>query len=85
MKRKSWTVYIVETRLKSLYTGIALDVRERLKKHTENVGSRYLRGKAPLKLVYSEKHPTKSSALKREAEIKDLSRSQKDLLIKNNA
>lgn len=79
---KAWYVYIVETRTKTLYTGIALDVKKRIKQHTENQGSRYLRGKAPLKLVYLQKCPTKSSALKREIQIKGLSKPQKSLLIR---
>jgi len=82
LKKKVWHVYIVETRTKTLYTGIALDVKKRLKQHAENRGSRYLRGKAPLKLVYLQKCPTKSSALKHEIQIKGLSKPQKTLLIR---
>ncbi len=84
MKKKIWYVYILRTRAKTLYTGIALDVKKRLKQHAENRGSRYLRGRTPLKLVYLEKCKSQSSALKRELSIKNLSRSQKIRLIKES-
>ena len=72
-----WTVYILECADKSLYTGIALDVERRLKEHASGKGSRYLRGKTPLRVVYTERKATKSLALKREAEIKSWSRQKK--------
>lgn len=72
-----WIVYIIQTSNKSLYTGIALDVERRLKEHISGKGSRYLRGKSPLLVIYREKHPSRSSALKREAEIKRWSHQKK--------
>ncbi len=66
-----------------MYTGIALDIKKRLEQHAKNLGSRYLRGKAPLKLVHVERCRTKSAALKREIQIKKLSRAQKILLAKS--
>jgi putative endonuclease len=65
----------------TLYTGIARDVQKRLSAHVSGKGSRYLRGRAPIELVYREPHLNRSSALKREAQIKKLTRAQKQRLI----
>ena len=72
-----WSVYILQCVDNSLYTGIALDVKRRIKEHTDGKGSRYVRSKLPVKLLYHEPCRGKSRALKREAEIKRLSRSKK--------
>ncbi len=79
-----WYVYILKCRGGSLYTGIALDVARRLKQHSDKKGSKSLRGKLPLKLVFQEAHPTRSSALKREAQIKRWSHQEKlDIMVQN--
>ena len=80
-KRRRFFVYVVQARDETLYTGIARDTDKRLGVHLNGAGSRYLRGRAPLKLVYREIRFGLSSALKREAEIKKLSRKQKLRLI----
>lgn len=78
MKRsKPWFVYIVRCRDGSLYTGIALDVEKRLKTHSSGKGSRYIRSKLPIQLIYQELVTNKSLALKREAEIKNWSHREK--------
>ncbi len=77
----TWFVYIIRCKNRSLYTGIALNVRQRLKNHSLGKGSRYLRGKGPLKIVYTQALLNKSLALKREAEIKRWPRAKKLALI----
>lgn len=77
-----WHVYIVRCADGSLYTGIALDVNKRLASHRARRGSKYLRSKLPIRLVYREKLFTKSRALKREAAIKRLTPAQKRTLVK---
>lgn len=80
---QTWYLYIIKCRDKSLYTGIALDVKRRFREHSEQ-GTRcakYLRGKAPLKLVYKRKIGTRSQALRMEHRVKHLSKSQKKLLV----
>lgn len=79
-----WFVYILQCRDKSLYTGISLDVERRLREHREGRGSRYVRSKLPIKLVYVEKLPSKSAALKREALIKTFPRRDKIALLTGN-
>jgi putative endonuclease len=77
----SWHLYILRCADNSLYTGITLDVNRRLEEHTKKKGSKALRGKAPLEVVYREKYSDKSQALKREAFIKSLTHRAKETLI----
>lgn len=81
---KEWTVYILECRDGTLYTGITDDLERRLKAHASGKGAKYTRGRGPLILRYRECHPDKSSALRREAELKRLSRNEKLLVIHKN-
>lgn len=76
-----WFVYIVRCVDGSLYTGITKDVKRRCKQHNAGTASRYTRSRRPVKLIYSEVHPDQSSALKREAAIKAMSREGKLTMI----
>ena len=77
----TYFVYILLCKDKSLYTGITNDVTKRFLAHKEGKGARYTRSHPPSKIVHTEKYQTKGRALKREAEIKRLSRPQKIKLI----
>jgi putative endonuclease len=72
-----WTVYILRCGDGTLYTGIARDVTARLASHTQGSGAKYTRGRGPFTVVFSEMHATKGEALKRERQIKTLSRIKK--------
>ncbi len=76
-------VYMVQCADETLYTGIATELERRVKEHNESEkGAKYTRVRRPVKLVYSEKHQDRSTASKREYEIKKkMSRSQKLKLI----
>ena len=74
-------VYIVKCSDSSLYTGIAKDPELRVSKHNSGNGAKYTRSRRPVELVYKEPAVDKSAALRREAQIKRLSRSEKLLLI----
>jgi len=79
---KTWYVYVIRASDDSLYTGITTDVQRRFKEHcSPNKGAKYFRGKQPVAVVYSENHPDQGSALRREAEIKKLTREEKLRLI----
>lgn len=78
-----WHLYILRCRDDSLYTGITTDVKKRLEAHRAGKGAKYTRGRGPLELVYQEVCGSHSEALKRELEIKALTRQQKLLLIQN--
>ena len=74
-------VYIVQCRDNTLYTGYTVDIDRRLEAHQEGLASKYTRGRTPVNLVYCEDLPTKSDALRREMQIKKMSRTEKMLLI----
>jgi predicted GIY-YIG superfamily endonuclease len=77
-----WWVYIVRCRFGTLYTGITRDLDRRLRQHTDGTGAKYLRGRAPLTLVFRQQVPDKSAALVLERQIKQLSRVEKQRLIR---
>jgi len=81
----SYFVYILECSDKTLYTGIATDVDRRLNEHNNSdKGAKYTKIRRPLKLVYTEESENRSSASKREYEIKKLTREKKLELINRN-
>lgn len=77
-----WYVYILECRDKRFYTGITNDLNRRIKEHKEGKGSRFTKAFGAKRLVYKEKYLTKSKALRREVQIKRLSRQDKLNLIR---
>lgn len=75
-------VYILECSDGTLYCGWTNNLERRLEEHAAGkAGAKYTRGRRPVRLVYREPCPTKSDALKREREIKKLSRAGKLLLM----
>ena len=78
-----WFVYILKCSDDTLYTGITIDLNRRLDEHNNSPkGAKYTRIRRPLELLYFEEYQDKSSASKRELEIKKLSRGKKLELIK---
>lgn len=69
----AWYVYVIECRDGSLYTGIALDVERRYAQHLAGKGARYTRSRPPLRLLARFIYPDRSSALRAEYAIKQLS------------
>ena len=79
---KNWYVYMIRSSDNQLYTGITTDIQRRWREHsTGKAGARYFRGRKPGNLCLLENHPDRSSASKREAAIKQLSRRAKDHLL----
>lgn len=79
---ENWSLYIIEASDKSLYTGIATDVERRFDEHLNCLkGAKYFNGRTPVRVVYREDGHTRSSASRREMEIKKLSRREKQELI----
>lgn len=74
-------VYILRCGDGSLYTGSTTDLSRRLAAHRSGHGAKYTRGRLPLELAYWEEAPDWSAALRREAAVKRLTRSQKLALI----
>ncbi|MEP7729682.1 GIY-YIG nuclease family protein [Marinomonas primoryensis] len=78
-----WSLYMIKTRMNTLYTGISTDVDRRFKEHSgaSKRAARYLKGKGPLELVWHEAVGTKSEALVLEYRVKKLNKRQKLSLI----
>ena len=78
-----WNVYILRCSDNSLYTGITRDLNRRLNEHNNNdrLASAYTRARRPVTIVYQESYPDRSSASKREAEIKKMTKHEKEKLI----
>lgn len=74
-------VYILRCGDDSLYTGITNDLERRVAAHNSGKGGKYTRSHLPVTPVWWEKVPDKSAALRRELEIKALSRAEKLALI----
>ena len=79
---ETWFVYMVRCSDGTLYTGITKDVSRRCQQHNAGTASRYTRSRRPVRLVYQEHRPSQSSALKREAAIKAMTRREKLAMIR---
>lgn len=78
---KGWCVYIVRCADGTFYTGHTADVDRRVTEHNRGRGARYTRARLPVELVYIEQASDRSMAARREAEIKNLPRRDKERLI----
>lgn len=76
-------IYILECSDKTLYTGITSDITKRLRQHNGEIvgGAKYTRARRPIALVYREEVKTHAKACAREAEIKAMSRAEKEKLV----
>ena len=81
----AWVCYLLECADGTLYTGISNDLLRRLGQHGRGVASKYTRTRLPVRLRWSERHPDRSAALRREAEIKRLPRARKLCLCRPSA
>lgn len=81
----SYFVYVIRTSGNTIYTGQTNNLEKRLKEHKNKTkkAAKYLRRFSSFKLVYKEEFLTKSEALRRECQIKKLSKAQKEILIGN--
>lgn len=74
--------YIVECSDGTLYTGWTTDLDKRLAAHNSGKGAKYTRNRTPVRLVYYEEHTEKREAMRREYAIKQLTRKEKETLIR---
>lgn len=78
----AWTVYIIRCDDDRLYTGITTDVERRFREHACGArGARFFNGRRPVEVVYRETGHDRSSASRREAAIKKMSRARKMMLV----
>jgi len=80
-KRDNWHIYILRCADRSLYTGITTNLDHRLQAHNLGKASKYTRCRLPVKFIWTEAGYTESSAKKREASIKKLTKQEKLNLI----
>ena len=74
----SWAVYILECSDGSFYTGISNNVEARINTHNASKGAKYTKSRLPVTLVFQENTFNKSESLRREIEIKKLTRKKKE-------
>lgn len=77
-------VYIVECSDGTFYTGWTNNLEKRVKMHSQGKGAKYTKGRRPVRLIYHEEFKEKIDAMKREYEIKQLTRKEKVLLVNRN-
>ncbi|MEJ6949523.1 GIY-YIG nuclease family protein [Natronospora cellulosivora (SeqCode)] len=80
-KSKKHYTYIVECADGTYYTGYTTDVERRVKEHNQGKGAKYTKARKPVALLHYEEFKTRSEAMKREYEIKNLSRQEKEAII----
>ena len=73
-------VYLLRCRDGTLYAGAAVDLDKRLREHRAGRASRYTRSRLPVELAWSIEVETWSAALREEARVKGLARSEKERL-----
>jgi putative endonuclease len=73
----NWVCYLLRCADDTLYCGITNDLDKRLVAHNTGEGAKYTRGRTPVHLVHSEPCADKSSALKREGKVKQMTRQEK--------
>lgn len=77
-------VYLIQCADDTIYTGITTDVARRFREHREGRGGHYTAAKKAQRVLYTEKHPSRGSAQKREAEIKKWKREAKLDLVRSS-
>ncbi len=82
--KKQNYVYILECIDGTYYTGWTNDMKKRFENHINGKGAKYTKWKKPLKIVYIQECEDKSTSLKREIEIKNMSKHQKIKLVQNH-
>lgn len=73
--------YILRCSDDTYYTGWTNHLENRIKAHNEGRGAKYTRGRTPVELVYCETFETKQEAMRREFQIKQMTRTEKEKLI----
>ncbi len=80
----TWFVYFLRCNDNSLYAGITTDINRRLHQHNHTkLGAKYTRSKRPVTLAFIETASNKSTASKREYQLKNLTKNQKERLVKS--
>ena len=82
---REYQLYMLRCADGSLYTGIAIDVDKRLAEHLSGKrGARYLRGRAPLEIVFQARAGDRRAALRLEHHVKALKKPHKEMLVRGD-
>lgn len=74
--------YMLKCKDGTYYIGYTNDLEKRVKAHNEGKGAKYTKGRGPVELIYYEEYEEKTIAMRREWEMKKLTRTQKEELCK---
>ncbi|MGD0078233.1 MAG: GIY-YIG nuclease family protein [Sedimentisphaerales bacterium] len=85
IRRSKYWVYIVQCKDGTYYTGYTKNLENRIALHKSGKGAKYLRGRLPVKLVYTKEYRYYKSALNEERRIKKLKPEQKLKLVMSYA
>lgn len=77
-------VYVLECADGTFYTGYTTDPERRVREHDAGEGAKYTRGRTPVELRYVEQFRSRSKAMRREYELKQLSRRKKERLVEGH-
>ena len=80
----NWSVYIILCSDNTFYTGITVNVFRRFDQHASGRGAKYFRSRQPKQLIYLEPGHNRSSATKREIDLKNLSKAEKSKMISSD-
>jgi putative endonuclease len=82
-KKPVWSLYLIKTAHRKIYTGISTDVKRRFQEHQDGgrLAAKFLRGKGPLSLEFFTKVGDRSEASRLEYRIKNLTRTEKEKII----
>ena len=83
MAERNYT-YLLRCADGTLYCGWTNDLEKRVAAHNAGTGAKYTKSRRPVELAYCEAFATKQEAMRREAQIKRLTRQEKLALIENN-
>jgi putative endonuclease len=82
---KPWYLYVVLCNDSTLYTGITVDIKRRLRAHNAGIGAKYTRGRGPVQLVHIRQYKNRSDASKAESKFKKFKRKKKLHIIESFA
>ena len=80
-----WITYMLECADGSIYTGVTNNLDKRIDAHNNGTGAKYTKGRRPVRLIFKEFYPDRSTAQSRETQLKQLSKKQKLMLISKSA
>ncbi|MEF8790172.1 MAG: GIY-YIG nuclease family protein [Haloarculaceae archaeon] len=76
-------MYVLECADGTFYTGYTTDPERRVREHDTGEGAKYTRGRTPVELRHVERFESRSAAMSREYEVKQLSRGEKERLVED--